>query len=180
MTNALEEEILKLHRELAAERLRADQGWQRYEEANRDRMALRLERVQLTCEAQHNYETIQRQGELLEAAVNVLRGPPPMDSSWSHHDIAELCQRAMNGEVVNDQKTYYATFGMNQTLGRSYVKLAALNAADARAQLHLCYGTRWAFLYNAEDFESKIARHGLTEVGLGTPNEYLEGEDGTT
>lgn len=36
-----DEEILTLHRKLAAETLRADQGWQRYESANADRNALR-------------------------------------------------------------------------------------------------------------------------------------------
>lgn len=39
------EEILSLHRQLAAEKLRADQGWQRYESANADRNALRAEKA---------------------------------------------------------------------------------------------------------------------------------------
>lgn len=171
-----EELILQLHRELAAERLRADLGWQRYEEANRDRLELRAERATMAEQLREQISTIWHQGELLESAINILRGEPPMGTSWSHADIAELCQRAMKGEQVNDQKTFYATFGMNQTLGRSYVKIAARNPTEAREQLALCYGSRWAFLYNAEDFESKIARYGLTEVALGTPNEYLEEE----
>lgn len=33
----------RVHRDLAHERLRADQGWQRYEEANKDRNQLRAE-----------------------------------------------------------------------------------------------------------------------------------------
>jgi hypothetical protein len=37
----LRAEILALHRDLAGERLRADQGWTRYESANRDRNELR-------------------------------------------------------------------------------------------------------------------------------------------
>jgi hypothetical protein len=37
----LNEEILALHRRLAAETLRADQGWDRYENANKDRNYLR-------------------------------------------------------------------------------------------------------------------------------------------
>lgn len=40
---AKDEEVLALHRKLAAETLRADQGWQRYEEANRDRNSLRAD-----------------------------------------------------------------------------------------------------------------------------------------
>lgn len=42
---AKDAEILALHRNLAGERLRADQGWQRYESANSDRNQLRAERV---------------------------------------------------------------------------------------------------------------------------------------
>lgn len=38
-------EILALHRKFAAETLRADQGWARYEQANKSRMALEMERV---------------------------------------------------------------------------------------------------------------------------------------
>jgi hypothetical protein len=44
----------------------------------------------------HSSSLIRRQGKLLRAAVNILRGPPPEDTSWSHHDIAELAQRAMD------------------------------------------------------------------------------------
>jgi hypothetical protein len=42
-----DERIRQLHRELAAERLRADEGWCRYEAANRARNKLREERSQL-------------------------------------------------------------------------------------------------------------------------------------
>jgi len=37
----------------------------------------------------HHPVLIQRQGQLLTAAVNALRGDPPPDTSWSHHDVAE-------------------------------------------------------------------------------------------
>src|SRR5471032_1066340 len=51
-----DEEVLRLHRELAAEKLRADQGWARYESANADRNALRAEKaaaVQPVAAQQH-------------------------------------------------------------------------------------------------------------------------------
>lgn len=49
--NKLRVEILALHREIASERLRADQGWQRYESANSDRNALRTAMVnESNCE----------------------------------------------------------------------------------------------------------------------------------
>ncbi|GGX99018.1 hypothetical protein GJV26_15925 [Massilia dura] len=40
-TDGKNAEVLELHRRLAAEKLRADQGWQRYEAANADRNSLR-------------------------------------------------------------------------------------------------------------------------------------------
>jgi hypothetical protein len=43
--DAIVAENARLHRQLAAETLRADQGWQRYESANADRNALRAERA---------------------------------------------------------------------------------------------------------------------------------------
>lgn len=33
---------------------------------------------------------VNRQGELLTAAANALRGDPPPLTTWSHHDVAEL------------------------------------------------------------------------------------------
>lgn len=45
-----EAEHLATHRKLAAETLRADQGWQRYEEANADRNALRAARAILAAQ----------------------------------------------------------------------------------------------------------------------------------
>ncbi len=38
---------------------------------------------------------ITRQGILLTDAVNALKGPPPPLTTWSHHDIAELAQQAV-------------------------------------------------------------------------------------
>lgn len=43
----LNAEVLKLHRELAAEKLRADQGWARYESANRMLMSANVEIMQM-------------------------------------------------------------------------------------------------------------------------------------
>src|SRR5471032_3143539 len=55
-----DEEVLRLHRELAAEKLRADQGWAQYESANADRNALRAEKasaVQPVAAQQHAQAT---------------------------------------------------------------------------------------------------------------------------
>lgn len=45
-----EQEVLKLHRDLAAEKLRADQGWHRYEAANSRKNELEAERANWTQE----------------------------------------------------------------------------------------------------------------------------------
>jgi len=37
-----------------------------------------------------SYDIIWRQGQLLTAAVNAIKGEPPPLVSWSHHDVAEL------------------------------------------------------------------------------------------
>lgn len=55
---AKDEEILALHRKLAGETLRANQGWQRYEEANRDRNALRASAPQQHAQAALSDEQI--------------------------------------------------------------------------------------------------------------------------
>ena len=36
-----------------------------------------------------------RQAQLLTEAVNVLRGEPPSDTLWSHHDIGEIAREIM-------------------------------------------------------------------------------------
>lgn len=43
-------EHMATHRKLAAETLRADQGWKRYEEANADRNQLRMAKTQQQCD----------------------------------------------------------------------------------------------------------------------------------
>ena len=48
----------------------------------------------LTREWDDAVTTINRQGDLLTATVNVLRGKPPELKMWSHHDVAELAAEA--------------------------------------------------------------------------------------
>src|SRR6266403_2441065 len=52
-------------------------------------------------EEDNNYRLIQRQGDLLCGVVNALKGEPPEDTLWSHHDAPELAQ-ALRAE--NDQR----------------------------------------------------------------------------
>lgn len=44
----------------------------------------------------------QKQSDLLTAAVNVLKGPPPDLVLWSHHDIADLCIDIMTVKMTLD------------------------------------------------------------------------------
>jgi len=41
------------------------------------------------------YELTQRQSSLLTGVVDALRGPPPEDTWWSHHDAPELAGKAV-------------------------------------------------------------------------------------
>lgn len=40
--------------------------------------------------------TLSRQGDLLTRTANALRGTPPPLTSWSHHDVPERAQHAMD------------------------------------------------------------------------------------
>lgn len=64
---AQQSEHLSTHRKLAAETLRADQGWQRYEEANADRNQLRMNKTQQQC----NYPICQSEAEQQRVAAQV-------------------------------------------------------------------------------------------------------------
>jgi len=41
------------------------------------------------------YKLTQRQSDLLTGVVNALRGPPPEDTWWSHHDAPQLAKKAI-------------------------------------------------------------------------------------
>lgn len=64
-----EAEILALHRKLASERLRADQGWSRYEGANCDRNSARNE----LAESRHTNQSSDMRIEELELLVNSMQ-----------------------------------------------------------------------------------------------------------
>lgn len=69
-----EQEILRLHCELAGERLRADQGWKRYEEANRDRNGLRMQMANNTSPCYHWLTKVMQNGTpAAKAAAQVLK-----------------------------------------------------------------------------------------------------------
>lgn len=61
----LDEETKRLHRELAAERLRADQGWQRYEAANAAKNALEMEKT--------NFATVEHEARRFAACRHQAR-----------------------------------------------------------------------------------------------------------
>lgn len=67
-------------------------------------------------------------------------------------------------------KTFYATFGFNQSLRNCYVKIEAVDYGDARRIMHEHHGNLFAFMYDADKYDTAIARYNLIEVPLGTPN----------
>lgn len=55
------------------------------------REVLEAERAECEeCDGGHLTKLIDRQAALLTAAVNALKGEPPKNTLWSHHDVAEL------------------------------------------------------------------------------------------
>src|SRR5258708_8329368 len=50
---------------------------------------------EMRAEENASYELVARQGDLLTGVVNALRGEPPPDTLWSHHDAAELAQKTV-------------------------------------------------------------------------------------
>lgn len=118
--------------------------------------ALQAERDALRAEEESSAALIQRQSDLLTGAVNVLRGDPPSDTLWSHHDVAELARatkeraeraesalEALRGQVdglahVATLLLELATSGECDTLTHEEVadlrKLAALLAIKERME----------------------------------------------
>ena len=56
---------------------------------------LTAELKDLRDEAEHYDDLIARQGALLRGVVNAIKGPPPDDTLWSHHDAPELAAGVM-------------------------------------------------------------------------------------
>lgn len=71
--------------------------WQKQaERAERERDELQIE-LTAACDLS------QRQATLLEGVVNALRGPPPDNMLWSHHDAPQLALQVSN-EIKNLRK----------------------------------------------------------------------------
>ena len=52
--------------------------------------------AELEAENADSDSLIERQSSLLTAAVNVLRGAPPVNMLWSHHDIADIARQLVD------------------------------------------------------------------------------------
>ena len=98
----LDEESKRLHRELAAERLRADQGWQRYEAANRAKNDLKAEKANLAGGA---LATISGMADCMDMVRTELIEAGIVDESVPPMFIADTVIR-----VVHELKTEAARF----------------------------------------------------------------------
>ena len=86
-TQALNEEILSLHRQLAHEKLRADAGWERYESANIDRNTVRATLAAIEGDTD----------DFEEAILAVKESLVEMGTGWTHPVLAVI-----NGGNKND------------------------------------------------------------------------------
>jgi len=66
--------------------------------------ALAAELAEEKIETENACDLIARQGDLLRGVVNALRGEPPPDTLWSHHDViilaAQMAQRVRDLEAL--------------------------------------------------------------------------------
>ena len=73
------------HEYEALARVDTDGCWYKRDEVDAELAALREE-------VEDQAGLIKRLSDLLNSAVNVLRGPPPDDTLWSFHDVAERAE----------------------------------------------------------------------------------------
>lgn len=88
-------ELADIKSTLHAARLRAEETGTQLNECMEARRTLLVTLDEMRAEENASYELVARQGALLTGVVNALRGDPPPDTSWSHHDAAELAQKAV-------------------------------------------------------------------------------------
>jgi hypothetical protein len=72
----------------------------------------------------------------------------------------------------SERAGWFVTFGFGQPLQGCFAWIPdAHTAAQAQEKLILVYGSRWAFLYGAEEYDVAIAPYPVREVEFGTPND---------
>lgn len=71
---------------------------------------------ELRAENNFTTELCNRQADLLRGVVNALKGAPPPDTTWSHHDAPELALKAAKAlrEIAllcaNDEGTLFGSY----------------------------------------------------------------------
>lgn len=93
--DALVIELADMASTMHAARLRIEEAGAALTECMEARRTLLVTVDEMRAEENASYELVARQGDLLTGVVNALRGNPPPDTSWSHHDAAELAQKAV-------------------------------------------------------------------------------------
>lgn len=69
---------------------------------------------------------------------------------------------------------FYFTFLKESSLYKCYVKIEAPSAIEARKQMFEHYMMFWGYHYTPEGFDGQAESYGLTEVPLGTPQQFAE------
>lgn len=83
-------------------------------------LTARLQEAENEMEA--SYVLVQRQGKLLTGVVNALKGEPPDDTSWSHHDAPELAAKMverlerLRTQLQLTENAYQASLTLQTTL----------------------------------------------------------------
>ena len=67
-------------------------------------------------------------------------------------------------------REFIGTFGCGWTLGKSFVRVEAVDHRAAYAVMRKHYGEKWSMIYESEA-QAGAEKFKLQEVPLGTPNE---------
>jgi hypothetical protein len=69
-------------------------------------------------------------------------------------------------EETETKGDWYFTFGVNWgPLGKRFVKISDTTYEDARAQIVIMFGTRWAFQYDQQSWtDTRSVTYGMSEL----------------
>jgi hypothetical protein len=73
---------------------------------------------------------------------------------------------------------WLVTFGFGQRLENCYAWIPDAGTREqATEKVILAYGSCWAFIYGAEEYDNAVARFPIREVPFGTPNRRMGDDD---
>lgn len=63
-------------------------------------------------------------------------------------------------------KNFYVTFGYNTPYRSNFFVVKDADSTGARKQIFAIFGSKWAFMYDEEDFKGMPEKYGLSELRI--------------